>query len=991
VFLKKEEISDHQIIKDDTGIIQKIEFKESENAPDRQIVIETKGHHLVIDPENYNHIEHAYCSTAYKVQSSGDKTRVLAHFDTKQYNVNSSNDLLVKLSSAEKEIIVFTDDAKSLYDSVKREQDKVSILDFASGGQPHMRGEAFSRFAAAHVVGGKGSFLKKMPLNSAKTFDNLDDKSKLIAKISGKFEYRHAAFTQEEFVFGAVDIYSELRSGGETEIEINVKDLKKYFDEEVEREFFMEVGNLGEDTYFSTEQNINIENGIYENTISGQNTIAGFAESKVKQYLECTTLTDGQKDALLFMTSSKDRIRAIQGAPGVGKSFMLNSAKDFYEEEGYKVVALAPSNKAVSNLKERAGFESAATIHAYLIRLQKESGAWATDRNPLDLRQTNLSDLTPGSHKELWFVDEASLIDNYAMNRMLKAAEKKNAEVVLIGDKNQLQPVGAGRPFTNLLKEKKLQYVELNEILRQKEQWTVYNAGKLSLEDKEILVREAKSMENNAAVVFVKTSSAATAKAERTPATVRVDTYKTTTGIDIEIHQDNSLKEAVKDAVGYNIAGSLNKLGSRVHEIEDNVTRLKAIASRYANLPAHERDNTVIITATNRDRTAINDFVRDILKEKGDLGKGSDFKVTDILGKKHVREFATGDKVIFLKKEVFDDHLVNKDDVGEIKKIEGSRITIATQDKDIVVPAHVYDHIDHANCRTTYRVQGADYKNVFANIDTKQSLVNSRNDFLVKISRATHKLELFTDDRYKLYEAVNREQFKVSINDFKSEFYRKGENRIISKLIENITKRNLESSPLSKKVIEDLKRGDKYYIKHLQLKMKASVDLSKADSLFRGRFPTGKARQEAESKTLNHLEIEKKAGEFRKKSEFFYKRALAKHTFTASGIEGILTDRKVVPEVLAQRFEKAFIPGGSIKSLGEFNASKDAFSLSAIDNSFLEVDGPQNYFGPPAPGTGHEQESPGFDGPGEDGSIFGSNSGEGIAGDEDGPGISFDI
>jgi hypothetical protein len=62
--------------------------------------------------------------------SSPGYKRVLAHIDTKQYNINSINDFLVKCSGAEAEIIIFTDNRKGLYDSVKREQDKVSINDF---------------------------------------------------------------------------------------------------------------------------------------------------------------------------------------------------------------------------------------------------------------------------------------------------------------------------------------------------------------------------------------------------------------------------------------------------------------------------------------------------------------------------------------------------------------------------------------------------------------------------------------------------------------------------------------------------------------------------------------------------------------------------------------------------------------------------------------------------------------------------------------------
>ncbi|MCK4761029.1 MAG: AAA family ATPase, partial [Candidatus Aminicenantes bacterium] len=485
IFLKKENISGHEVMKDDAGIVREIEIKEKENnPPDRFIVIEIKGKNVVIDPAEYNYLDHAHCSTSYKVMSAGDKKRALAHFDTKQYNVNNSNDLLVKLSAAGQEITIFTDDAKSLYDSVKREQDKVSILDFSPENFKKHEEPELSKEEAAKAA-----------------------RNKLLTEVAGKFEYKNAAFTKADFVFGSMDIYSDLRRKGEGSAEISAKELAAYFKEKVDSGFFLELGSLGEDAYFATEENINVENGIYEKAVSAKNKIPGFKEDKVRRYAENTTLTAGQKETLVFTATSKDRVRAIQGNPGVGKSFMLNIAKNFYEDENYKVIALAPSNKAVTNLKERAGFEDAATIHAYLMKLQKLSGAWAAGRDARDLRFANFSEITPGSHKEVWFVDEASLIDNYAMDRLLEAAEKKNAEMVLIGDKNQLQPVGAGKPFSVLLNEGRIRYSELKDILRQKAHWTVYEAGKLSKTDKEAIVKEAKQLKNNAAVTFVKSGA----------------------------------------------------------------------------------------------------------------------------------------------------------------------------------------------------------------------------------------------------------------------------------------------------------------------------------------------------------------------------------------------------------------------------------------------------------------------------------------------------
>ncbi|MCK4765883.1 MAG: hypothetical protein KAW12_27025, partial [Candidatus Aminicenantes bacterium] len=387
---------------------------------------------------------------------------------------------------------------------------------------------------------------------------------------------------------------------------------------------------------------------------------------------------------------------------------------------------------------------------------------------------------------------------------------------------------------------------------------------------------------------------------------------------------------------------------------------------------------------------AINDFVRNHLKEKGELGKGANFVVTDIVGKKHVREFAPGDKVIFLKKGVFDNHFISKDDVGHIKEISGKNITFSIQGKDVVISMDRYDHIDHAHCRTTYRVQGADYSNVFANIDTRQSMINSRNDFLVKISRAINKLELFTDDRYKLYEAISREQFKVCINDFKDEFYRKAEQQVISRMLAGMANRDFENDPLPKKVIEDLHRADANYIKYLQLKGVAGDELSKADSLFKSRFSSMKAQREAEAGVSNYIDIEKKAAAYESKSKRYYRRAMVKYTAILSRQEVLLEGEKIDRAQLQERFERTYVPGGSLATLGDFAAGKGVNPEEAIENCFSDLEMPHNSPGPEVGEAGQEQDAPGLDGSVEDGGIVpGGDGGEGKDGGGSGPGISF--
>ena len=153
---------------------------------------------------------------------------------------------------------------------------------------------------------------------------------------------------------------------------------------------------------------------------------------------------------------------------------------------------------------------------------------------------------------------------------------------------------------------------------------------------------------------------------------------------------------------------------SSIHEIKNRDIRLREIAKYYAGLSAAERAQTAIITATNRDRITINNNVREILKERGELSNGHVFEVIDGKGNVQDKEFAVGDKVIFLRKKEISGHLVMKNDIGIVRKIDKRTIVgvrgsgffsedhlslkIETRGKNIVVNSDEYNYLDYCYC-----------------------------------------------------------------------------------------------------------------------------------------------------------------------------------------------------------------------------------------------------------------------------------------------------
>ena len=122
------------------------------------------------------------------------------------------------------------------------------------------------------------------------------------------------------------------------------------------------------------------------------------------------------------------------------------------------------------------------------------------------------------------------------------------------------------------------------------------------------------------------------------------------------------------------------------------------------------------------------------------------------------RKFAAGDRIQFRAPErTF--KLANGE-FATIVAIDQRTARIRTEDGR-VVEAHRLRHIDYGYASTSHSSQGATVDRVIVNIDTMRSadLVN-RKQFYVSISRARHGISVYTDDRERLRQVVNRSREK---------------------------------------------------------------------------------------------------------------------------------------------------------------------------------------------------------------------------------------
>jgi exodeoxyribonuclease V alpha subunit len=146
----------------------------------------------------------------------------------------------------------------------------------------------------------------------------------------------------------------------------------------------------------------------------------------------------------------ESRLSVLTGGPGVGKTVCTKaivSEADFAEVE---IALCAPTGRAARRLEEATGHE-AHTIHRML--------EWSPGREP----GFNPEHPLPA---EMIIVDECSMLNLRLMEALLGGLAE-STHIVFVGDSDQLPPIGAGKPFEDLIDSGVVPVVRLSHIFRQ--------------------------------------------------------------------------------------------------------------------------------------------------------------------------------------------------------------------------------------------------------------------------------------------------------------------------------------------------------------------------------------------------------------------------------------------------------------------------------------------------------------------------------------------
>lgn len=165
-------------------------------------------------------------------------------------------------------------------------------------------------------------------------------------------------------------------------------------------------------------------------------------------------LSQKQKEAIEEI--NKNNVLIITGGPGTGKTTIIKTIIDIYENRGKKVILAAPTGRAAKKMTEATGKE-ASTLHRLLcIGKLDDDGIYQRhdefQGEPIDA--------------DVIVVDELSMVDMFVMNYLLKCVYQ-GTKLVLVGDIDQLPSVGPGSVLKDLIESETIQTVHLDKIFRQ--------------------------------------------------------------------------------------------------------------------------------------------------------------------------------------------------------------------------------------------------------------------------------------------------------------------------------------------------------------------------------------------------------------------------------------------------------------------------------------------------------------------------------------------
>jgi conjugative relaxase-like TrwC/TraI family protein len=493
---------------------------------------------------------------------------------------------------------------------------------------------------------------------------------------------------------------------------------------------------LAVESRFTTQTALEREKRILQIERDGRDKVTPVMQAdRARGRLEGTDLNPGQREAAGLMASTSNRVVAVQGFAGTGKSHMLDSTRALIEPEGYQVRALAPYGSQVRALRELG--MPANTLASFLRARDKGIDG-----------------------RTVLVLDEAGVVPTRLMEQVLKIAEAAGARVVLLGDIAQTKAIEAGRPFDQL-QSAGMTTAKMEEIQRQSDP-LLRAAVELAARGK-----TSPSLEKIAAVMEIPDGPQRRAKVVEDYMALSPVEQEATLIVSGTNEARRDINRSVREASG--LAGQGFEFSTLIRRDSTQAERRFSKNYEIGDVIQPEQDYK-----SGLQRGEIYIVV--------DTGPGNRLTVTDKDERKitfspaqHTKisvyqperaELSVGDTVRVTRNNAALD-LANGERF-KVAAVEPGKVTLEAGGRRVELQADKPLHLDHAYATTVHSAQGLTADRVLIDTET-YSRTTAKDVYYVAISRARQEARIYTNDIRTLPDAIARENPKHAALDLTRE------------------------------------------------------------------------------------------------------------------------------------------------------------------------------------------------------------------------------